>query len=118
MKRTLIEVFCGLAVLVMMVSFHHQVARIEVQQADVGALEEKLETAIEQKVESREQLDALRQQLVAQTESRIAELERALLAAAAGSDQAQVVADELERAQHDVALFRTQLSTNQLCVRE
>ncbi|MFN3243861.1 MAG: trypsin-like peptidase domain-containing protein [Planctomycetota bacterium] len=112
MKRTLIEVFCGLAVLVMMVSFHHQIARIEVQQADVGALEDKLEDAIANKDASREELDDLRKQLIEQTENRMASLEQKLRVAAAGSDQARVIADELERAQRDVELFRSQLSTD------
>lgn len=112
MKRTLIEVFCGLAALVMMVSFHHQIARIEVQQADVGALEDKLEDAIANKDANREELDSLRKQLIEQTETRMASLESKLRVAAAGSDQARVIADELERAQRDVELFRSQLSTD------
>jgi len=112
MKRTLIEVFCGLAVLVMMVSFHHQIARIEVQQADVGALEDKLEHAIADKETSRDELDSMRKQLIQQTEARMASLEQKLRVAAAGSDQARVIADELERAQHDVEMFRSQLSSD------
>ena len=39
-------------------------------------------------------------------------LEQRLKVAAAGSDQAQDIADELERAQQDVELFRSQLSTD------
>ena len=112
MKRTLIEVFCGLAVLVMMVSFHHQIARIEVRQADAGALEQKLEQAILNKDASTEELDALRKQIIEQTEQRMTSLEQKLKIAAAGSDQARVIADELERAQQDVRLFRSQLSTD------
>jgi hypothetical protein len=46
MKRTLLEVFCGLAALVLMVSFHHQIARLEVQQKDVSALERKVDRAV------------------------------------------------------------------------
>ena len=45
MKRTLVEVFCGLAALVLMVSFHHQIARLERQQHDVTEIEQKLAEA-------------------------------------------------------------------------
>ena len=46
MKRTLVEVFCGLAALVLMVSFHHQIARLERQQHDVTEIEQKLDIAL------------------------------------------------------------------------
>lgn len=113
MKRTLIEVFCGLAALVLMVSFHHQIARLEVQQNDVSELEKKLEAAVANSHNSDgEELAALRAQILAETESRMQSLERQLQLAAAGSDQAKVIADELERAQRDVKTFRTELSSD------
>ncbi|HEB53327.1 MAG TPA: trypsin-like serine protease [bacterium] len=112
MKRTLVEVFCGLAALVVMVSFHHQIARLEVQQADVSALEQKLEAAVAQQQGDNEELEALRQQILAHTEDRMQSLERQLQIAAAGSDQAKVIADELERARRDVETFRSQMSSD------
>ncbi len=112
MKRTLIEVSCGLAAMVVMVSFHHQLTRIEDQQAEVNALEEKLEAAIAGEEASRESLDALQQRLVEKTEARMANLEQSLEIAAAGSDKARDIAYELERAQRNVELFRSELSTD------
>ncbi len=116
MKRTLLEVFCGLAALVLMVSFHRQVARIEAQQHDVSALERKVDLAVEA-VEAvsvgdkMRDLDALRE-VVAQTETRMQQLESQLKTAAAGSAQANTIAGELERAKVDVSTFRNQLSTD------
>lgn len=111
MKRTLVEVFCGLAALVLMVSFHHQIARLETRQQDVGALEKKLDAAVA-KVGDTHEFDQLRQQILAETESRIQALEKDLHQAAAGSEQAGRIAEDLQRAKQDVALFRSQLSND------
>ena len=111
MKRTLIEVFCGLAALVLMVSFHHQIARLEVQQTDVNALERKFEDAVANQPDGSE-LEALRVQILEQTGVRMQSLERQLQMAAAGSDQAKGIADELERAQRDVNAFRSEMSSD------
>jgi S1-C subfamily serine protease len=113
MKRTLLEVFCGLVALVLMVSFHQQVARLEAQQQDFGALERKVERAVEAAavVDRMRDVEALRE-IVAKTESRMRELEEQLRTAAAGSDHAQAIAQELDRAKLDVATFRNQLSTD------
>ncbi|MBL8734513.1 MAG: trypsin-like peptidase domain-containing protein [Planctomycetes bacterium] len=111
MKRTLVEVFCGLAALVLMVSFHHQIARLETRQQDVGALEKKLDAAVA-KVGDTHEFDQMRQQILAETESRIRALEKDLHQAAAGSEQAGRIADDLQRAKQDVALFRSQLSND------
>lgn len=114
MKRTLLEVFGGLAALVLMVSFHQQVARLEAQQHDVSVLEKKVDRAVEAAaaVGSARDLDLLRQQLVEQMETRMARLESQLRTAAAGSAQAVAIADELARAKTEVATFRSQLSTD------
>ena len=111
MKRTLIEVFCGLAALVLMVSFHHQIARLEIQQTDVGALERKLEAAVKQQSNDTD-LETMRSQILEQTEARMQSLEQQLQVAAKGSDHANLIADELERAQRDVNTFRSQMSSD------
>src|SRR5687768_17948195 len=100
MKRTLLEVFGGLAALVLVVSFHQQIARLESQQHDVSMLERKVDRAVEAvaAVGSSRDLDQLRQQLVDTMESRLERLEVQLRTAAAGSAQAVAIAAELERA--------------------
>jgi len=111
MKRTLVEVFCGLAALVLMVSFHQQVARLEAQQQDVTALERKVERAVAAVGDSKE-LDQLRRQIQSDTEQRIQELERQLRSAAAGSQESRSIAQELERAKSDVLSMRSQLTSD------
>lgn len=111
MKRTLLEVFCGLAALVLMVSFHHQIARLETQQKDVGELERKVERVAAAAGDSRE-LQQLRQQILEQTEARMATLEAQFQNAAAGSNRAKVLEQELQQARRDVDSFRSQMSTD------
>lgn len=89
MKRTLIEVFCGLCALVLMVSLHQQIARLEEQQQDVTALERKVEQAVASVAEQEPQdLEGLRQQILEQTEQRMRKLETELADASHGSQQA------------------------------
>lgn len=113
MKRTLLEVFCGLLALALMLSFHQQMARLETQQQDVSALERKVDRAVEAAAVSGKMhgIDSLRQ-MVEQTEERMRRLETQLRRAAAGSDQATAIAGELQRAKTEVATFRNQLSTD------
>ncbi|MCU0862165.1 MAG: trypsin-like peptidase domain-containing protein [Planctomycetes bacterium] len=111
MKRTLLEVFCGLVALVLMVSFHQQVARLEAQHQDVTALERKVEKAVAAVGDGKE-IEQLRRTILEQTETRMQTLEHQLRSASAGTDQARSIATDLERAKHDVAAFRSQLSTD------
>lgn len=111
MKRTLLEVVCGLAALVLMVSFHHQIARLEVHQSDVSALEQKFEAAVAKQNDGAD-LVALRAQILQETETRMQSLEQNLKLATADSDQASVIAKELKQAKRDVKTFRTELSSD------
>ncbi len=111
MKRTLLEVFCGLVALVLMVSFHQQIARLEAQQHDVSALERKVDRAVAAADEKRD-IETLRQQILEQTEGRMQQLEQQLGTVAAGSAQAKAIAVEIEHAKLDVAAFRSQVSTD------
>ncbi|MCB9879118.1 MAG: trypsin-like peptidase domain-containing protein [Planctomycetes bacterium] len=112
MKRTLVEVFCGLAAMLLMVSFHQQIARLETQQKDVTALERKLNQVAASSTGNPGELKDLQEQILQQTEARMQRLEQQLASANAGSDQAKVIADELEQAQKDVASFRSQLTSD------
>lgn len=111
MKRTLVEVFCGLAAVVLMVSFHHQIARLEMQQRDVTDLERKLDN-VAAVVGDTSQLEAVRQQILTETEARMQRLEVQLENAAAGSSQALELESELRRAKSEVERFRSQMSTD------
>lgn len=112
MKRTLIEVLSGAAVVAGMIMLHQQIGRLEVQQADVRALERMLGDAITSEEATREELGALREHLIARTEARMVSLEHRLQLATADSDQAKEIAGQLELAEHNVEVFRSQLSTD------
>ncbi len=111
MKRTLLEVFCGLAALVLMASFHHEITRLEVQQQDVNDLERKVERAVAA-VGDPHEIEQLRRQIMAETETRMQALEAQLQSAAAGSEKQKVIAEELQRAKNDATTFRNQVSTD------
>ena len=122
MKRTAVTVCCGLAasaVAAALVFGQRELARIEAQQARLGArqtqvdaLEQELALALADGEATRRELDALREQVVGETEVRIASLERRLAAAAAGTEQARALASELARAKHGVERFHSQMSTD------
>lgn len=109
MKRTLLEVFCGLAALVVMVSFHHQISRLESQQKDVAELHRKVDEAVASIGDTAE-LQDLKQQLLAQMEARMERLEGELQQASAGSRLARTLEDELTRAKNEVSSFRSQIA--------
>ncbi len=111
MKRTLVEVFCGLAALVLMVSLHQQIARIEVQQQDVAKLERKVEQAVATAGDTTE-LQKVRSQILQETETRLAALETQLHDAAAGSTKAATIAEQVEEARRDVRNFRSEMSSD------
>ena len=112
MKRTIIEVFGGIAVLTVMASLHNQIGRLRGQEADIDALKDRLEEAIASEDATQAELRTMRKQLLEQTENRMESLEQRLRAASAGSSYAQIIAGELERAQHDAELFHSQISTD------
>ncbi|MCA8954049.1 MAG: trypsin-like peptidase domain-containing protein [Planctomycetes bacterium] len=111
MKRTLVEVFCGLAALVLMVSFHHQIARLERQQHDVTEIEQKLADVTKVMTDT-SQIEAVRHEILSETEARMQRLEVQLQNAAAGSTHAQRLESELKAAKCEVETFRSQLSSD------
>lgn len=111
MKRIVLEVSCGLAALVAMVSFHHQVARLELQQRDVAELELKVQQAVAAASEAPKLAD-LRQQILAEAESRMQSLANQMHRRPAEASDAKAIESELERAKIEVATFRSQMSTD------
>ena len=83
MKRTLIEVSCGLAALVGMVSMYHKVDRIEGRTTEVLNLRDQVQSAVE-KVASAPKDDREKAELQA-VQSRLAQLQEQLQKAEAGS---------------------------------
>jgi S1-C subfamily serine protease len=110
MKRTLIEVSCGLAALVGMVSMYHKVDRIEGRTTEVLNLRDQVQSAVE-KVASAPKDDREKAELQA-VQSRLAQLQEQLQKAEAGSALAVRLQSEMQSAKSDVSLLKSQLSTD------
>jgi len=110
MKRTLIEVSCGLAALVGMVSMYHKVDRIEGRTTEVLNLRDQVQSAVE-KVASAPKDDREKAELQAM-QSRLAQLQEQLQKAEAGSALAVRLQSEMQSAKSDVSLLKSQLSTD------
>lgn len=117
MKRTLVEVSCGLFALVAMVSFHHQIARLEIRSKDVQQLKQRIESidavvAAADDQQQLQELQELRQQVLVQMEQRMHGLEQQLQQATAGSTLAMSLQSDLQRAQTEVKNFRSQMASD------
>jgi len=110
MKRTLIEVSCGLAALVGMVSMYHKVDRIEGRTTEVLSLRDEVQSAVA-KVTATPKADPGHAELLA-VQQRLRELQEQLLKAEAGSVLATRLQNELQSAKSEVALLKSQLSTD------
>jgi S1-C subfamily serine protease len=110
MKRTLIEVSCGLAALVGMVSMYHKVDRIEGRTTEVLSLRDEVQSAVA-KVTATPKADPGQTELLA-VQQRLRELQEQLQKAEAGSVLASRLQNELQNAKSEVALLKSQLSTD------
>jgi S1-C subfamily serine protease len=111
MKRTLVEVALGLSALVVMVSFHHQISRLEGRNQEVQELATRVDAAVASVTERAAQGRAREDQLSA-LQARLSELDAQLAKAKVGSALAQGLQDELQRARSELALLRSQVSTD------
>ncbi|MSR38897.1 MAG: trypsin-like serine protease [Planctomycetes bacterium] len=109
MKRTLIEVTFGLAALVAMVSFHHQITRLEGEHKDVAALKTKVD-ALKVSADSKTEELQQRKASLSANEERLSLLEQQLTSATAGSTLAQNLQSELTKAKGEVNNFRSQIA--------
>jgi len=108
MKRTLLEIFCALAALVLMVSFHNQISRLEEQTQDVAVLRLRLDQAMKT-ADSKTEINDLKQQLLQQMEVRLKSLEGALQQASVGSGLAKTLQTEMDAAQREVGRIRQEM---------
>jgi S1-C subfamily serine protease len=111
MKRTLVEVSCGLAAVVVMVSFHHQIARLEVRNKDMQELRTKVDAAVAA-ADDRQHQEQTKAKALAVLEGRLHGLEQQVEKAQAGSTLALALQSELTRARTEVDDFRSRMSTD------
>jgi len=109
MKRTLLEISCGLAVVVLLVSFNHQIARLKVQNRSVDELREMV-ADVSRHASSREDLQGIESELKSRMEARLADLEVQLAEASAGSREADSLKRELAQARTETEQFKLELT--------
>lgn len=94
MKRTLLEVLGGLAILLLLFSFNQQIAKLKIQDKDYA----QIRTMVERAVDSKEEIQHARLQLMARFQG----LEQTLAATSRDTRQALALKRELEVAQEEV----------------
>ncbi len=111
MKRTLVEISCGLAAVVAMASMHQQISRIESRTSEVAQLKEQVHAAAQQAAQ-RAASEPARATELESLQRRLSNLQEQLHRAEVGSSLATRLQDELQRAKSEVALLKSQLSTD------
>ncbi|MCC6669649.1 MAG: trypsin-like peptidase domain-containing protein, partial [Planctomycetes bacterium] len=109
MKRTLLEILSGLAVLVLLASFHHQISRLKVQTQEVAELREMVTGAMA-KVNGREDLGSLQRRIAEHFETKLAALENKLASAQEGSEVARTVKTELESTRREADRLKAEIA--------
>jgi S1-C subfamily serine protease len=109
MKRTLIEILSGLAVLVLLASFHHQISRLKAQGQDVAELRGLVE-ATAATAGSRDEIRDLKRQLTAAVEARLATLEQRLADTTRSASEASALRQEIESTKREAALLKAEVT--------
>ena len=108
MKRILLEILGGLTVLVLLASFHHQIAKLKIQNQEVATLRTMVEDAIANASSRAADASSMRAQIIAQIESRLAQkltdLEQRMSEASLGSKEAEELKAALKAARGEAAL--------------
>jgi S1-C subfamily serine protease len=109
MKRTLLEITCGLGVLVLLASFHHQLSRLRTETKDVPMLRELVADAVA-KAGSKDDLSAIRRELTKQLERKLEDLETKVASAAHGSDEAKLLRQQFAQAKQEVEQMKAEVA--------
>ena len=109
MKRTLLEILSGLAVLVLLASFHHQISNLKNESKDVAALRQMVADAMA-KAGSKQEIEAVQSRAFARLEQQLSELEKRVQAAAQGSDEAKKLKDQLALARLEADRFKAEVA--------
>ncbi len=109
MKRTLLEILSGLAVIVLLASFHHQIAKLKLQDQEVSELRGMVEDAVSQ-AHTTEAASSKRLQSVVSLENKISHLEAQVSNASLNSRDTHKLQQELEQTRQEAAMFKAQLA--------
>jgi len=122
MKRILLEILGGLTVLVLLASFHQQIARLKIHHQEVSTLKKLVVDAVEQVSTKAQDATSLRTQIMDQVEAKLAGRLKSLEEQVAEDNLDSLEADKLKRqleaARRDSALFKTQFAKDLNSTRE
>ena len=117
MKRTLFEVVCGLAVIVLVVSLHHQIARLKVRTHDVQRLEAMVHDAVA-KVGGHEDQSQQSSRALVDLEEKLNSLRVRVTDAATSTVDAKKLRRELADTRRMTSLLRSRLETESRSTKE
>lgn len=108
MNRILLEILGGLAILVILASFHNQIARLKVQDDEVIQLKKLVRSTVESS-SSKADLDKVRAAIIEELTDKIVDLEKRVTEANHSSLDTQQLRDEIGQAKREAALVKAQL---------
>jgi S1-C subfamily serine protease len=117
MKRTLLEALAALAVVVVMASYHHQITRLQDQQADVATLRQIVRDAVEQ-VRGRDDVAKADKLALERLVGKVNELEAEVAEASARGKETRALRQELEAARREASLFQSKIARDVVQTRE
>ncbi|MDP6929886.1 MAG: hypothetical protein QF412_09325, partial [Planctomycetota bacterium] len=117
MNRTLIEILSGLAVIVILASFYHQIGQLRVHNKDVVVLRQMVEEAIAD-AGSKQETDEVRRQLLANMETKLGRLEGRLANASATGRTTEKLQRQLEETQREADRFKVEIERDVMRTRE
>ncbi len=108
MKRILLEILGGLTVLVLLASFHQQIARLKIHHQEVSTLRDLVETAVANVSAKAQDVTSMRSQIMAQVEAKLADRLKSLEEQVAEASSQDGLKEQLEAARRDTARFQAQ----------
>ncbi|MFO1054634.1 MAG: trypsin-like peptidase domain-containing protein [Planctomycetota bacterium] len=117
MKRTLVEILAGLAVLVLMASFHHRLARMSSDADEVKELRSLVEETT-RKQQPTPAIDAVRRELLDRVDQKVSELERRIEDATKNAQDATWLKRELEASRQATATIKAEIERDVTQTRE
>lgn len=105
MKRTLLEIATGLAVLVLIASLQHQVARLRTDSTEVG----QLKTLVQASIDKRPKADERTEELKA-LERKVKDLEVRIAEASQTGVRASQLEEEMQREQEEHTRFKSEVA--------
>lgn len=109
MKRTLTQILAGLALMVLLASFHHQLSRLKSRDQDLTALRETVRTALD-RTEGAENQQAARLGALHELGTRMSELESEVAMATEHGAKTTELQRDLTAARHETDRLKAQLA--------